>query len=227
MSPERFEHLLGLVGPLIMKHDTRFRKAIPVDERLSLSLRYLASGDSQISLSYLFRIGRKTVSSIISETTYAIAEVLRPIYLTCPTTVEHWKTIAADFEELWQFPHSIGAIDGKHIQIEKPAKTGTLFYNYKGFTSIVLLAVCDARYNFTVADVGQYGSSNDAGVLAHSEIYHAFENNIINVPADESLPGSAEGKLPYFLLGDDIFPLKTWLVKPYAGTFWARSKHPS
>ena len=218
MSPERFKHLLGLVGPLIMKHDTRFRKAIPVAERLSLTLRYLASGDSQISLSFLFRIGRKTVSSIISETTYAIAEVLRPIYLTCPTTVEHWKTIAADSEELWQFPHSIGAIDGKHIQIEKPAKTGTLFYNYKGFTSIVLLAVCDARYNFTVADVGQYGSSNDAGVLAHSEIYHAFENNIINVPADKSLPGSAEGKLPYFLLGDDIFPLKMWLVKPYAGT---------
>ena len=100
MLPERSEHLLGLVGTLRMKHDTSFRKAIPVVERLSLTLRYLASGDSQISL-YLFRIGRKTVSSMISEITSAIAEVLRPIYLKCPIRVDHWKTIAADFEEHW------------------------------------------------------------------------------------------------------------------------------
>ena len=104
------------------------------------------------------------------------------------------------------FPIRLGHLTVSTFQIEKPAKTGTFFNNHKGFTSIVLLAVCEVRYNFTVADVGQCVSSNGAGVLAPYEILHVFENNIINVPAGERFPGCAEGKLPYFLLDDDIPP---------------------
>ena len=62
MSPERFDHLLRLIGPIISKKNTSFRDAICAGERLSITLRFLASGDSQISLSFLFRVGRKSVS---------------------------------------------------------------------------------------------------------------------------------------------------------------------
>ena len=55
MSPERFEHLLQLIGPKITKEDTRFRKSIPAGECLALTLRFLASGDSQKSLSFSYR----------------------------------------------------------------------------------------------------------------------------------------------------------------------------
>ena len=67
MSPERFDHLLTLVAPFITKEDRDFRKPIPAAERLAVTLRFLASGDSQISLHYLFRIST-TLSQIISET---------------------------------------------------------------------------------------------------------------------------------------------------------------
>ena len=82
MSPERFEHLLSLVGPLIMKEDTNFRKAIPASERLMLTLRFLVSGDSQRSMSYMFLMGKKTVSRIISETTEAISTILQSTYMS-------------------------------------------------------------------------------------------------------------------------------------------------
>jgi hypothetical protein len=45
MSPERYEHLLSLVGPFIKKQSTRMREAISPSERLTVRLRYLASGD--------------------------------------------------------------------------------------------------------------------------------------------------------------------------------------
>ena len=81
MTPERFEHLLSLVGPRITKTNTRMREAISAAERLTLTLRYLASGDDQQSLSFSYRIGRTTVSHIIKETLYAIWLALKDKYV--------------------------------------------------------------------------------------------------------------------------------------------------
>jgi hypothetical protein len=39
MSPSDFEALINLVGPKIAKADSTFQKAIPVAERLALTLR--------------------------------------------------------------------------------------------------------------------------------------------------------------------------------------------
>ena len=84
----------------------------------------------------------------------------------------------------------------------------TPYYNYKGYFSIVLLAICDANYCFTLFDIGSYGSNNDSGVLANSEMGIRFATNDFNLPIAEKLNGCAYKPLPYFLLGDEIFPLK-------------------
>ena len=81
----------------------------------------------------------------------------------------------------------------------------------------MLLAICDPKYNFTMVDVGQCGSSIDSGVVINSEMGHNFEESSFDLPASESLEGCPVGQLPYYLVGDDIFPLKLWLVYPYPG----------
>ena len=217
MSPKRFEHLLQLTGHKLSKKDTRFRKAIPAAERLMLTLRFLASGDGQKSLSFAFRIGTTTVSNIISETCIAIKEKLGTKFLRPPRCPSDWLEISRDFEDFWDMPNVIGALDGKHIQIEAPANSGTLFHNYKGFFSIVLLSICDANYCFTLVDIGQYGSNNDSGLLANSIIGKNFAEKRMGLPEGRHVPGCSYNPLPYYLVGDEIFPLKTWLIKPYPG----------
>ena len=217
MSPERFEHLLTCVGPLISKGPCRSRKPISAAERLLVTLRYLATGDSQQSQSFYFRMGRSTVSNVLRETCDAIWLALNKEYLKTPTTTtSDWIHISAEFEEEWNFRHCLGAIDGKHIMMECPKNGGSAYFNYKSFHSTVLLAICDAKYCFSFIDIGSYGSTNDASVLSNSAFGQAFENH----PTDLNLPspGSYKGRnLPYVLVGDDIFPLKPWLMKPYPG----------
>ena len=66
MSPERFQHLLDLVRPQIENKVTKFRKAISAAERLAITLRFLATGDSQQTLSFSFRVGKATASKIVA-----------------------------------------------------------------------------------------------------------------------------------------------------------------
>ena len=138
-------------------------------------------------------------------------------YLSAPHTKEEWLKISQQFEENWNMPHTIGCIDGKHICIVCPKLTGTQYYNYKGCFSIVLMAVCDANYCFTMIDLGQYGRNNDSGDLASSVKGEIFDNGEMNLSAPSKIYQSSDQDLTYFLLGDEIFPLKDWLMRPFPG----------
>ena len=166
MSPERFDHLLNLVGHFIQKKRCNSRASISPGERLTLTLRYLATGDSQQSQSFNFRVGRSTASMIIKDTCDAIWTALSPTYLKTPSSEEEWMAIAKEFMAEWNFPHVVGAVDGKHICIECPKNGGSLFYNYKHFHSTVLMAICDAKYRFTSVSLGDYGRDNDAAIFS-------------------------------------------------------------
>ena len=209
MSPNHFQNLLELVRALITKKDTKMPKAITAKERLAITLRFLATGYSQQFLSFSFRMGKATVSNIATETSNAIYQVLKE-KLSAPHTKGEYLKISQEFEENWNMPHTIGCIDGKHICIVCSKLTGTQYYNYKGFVSIVLMAVCDVKYCFTMIDLGQYGSNNDSGILASSVMGEMFDNV-------SKIYQSSDQDLPYFLLGDEIFPFKDWLMRPFLG----------
>ena len=69
MSPERFNHLADLLRPSITK-DVRCRIHISVEERLAVTLRYLATGNSQRDLAFSFKLGRSAINQIIKSSVY-------------------------------------------------------------------------------------------------------------------------------------------------------------
>ena len=207
MTPPRFSHLLSLVGPSIRRQDTSFRSAIPPDERLAITLRYLVTGDSMQTISFSYRVGHSTVSGIIESTCDSLWNILMPQYLQRPTTTMEWKRVSEGFEQIWNFPHCVGAIDGKHVVMQAPGRSGSTFYNYKGTHSLVLLAVCDAHYCFTLIDIGDAGRHSDGGVLNNSAFGQAMKAGELSLPGAELLSGITS-PIPYYFVGDAAFSLK-------------------
>ena len=224
MSPERFAHLLSLVGPAITRQTTTFREPISAGERLAITLRYLVTGDSMQTISFSYRVGHSTVCGIIDSTCDALWDVLSSEYLRRPLCQEEWKWVNECFHQIWNLPHCVGAIDGKHVVMQAPANSGSNFYNYKGTFSIVLLAVCDARYCFTLLDIGDAGRHSDGGVLTNSAFGQALESGSLSLPCPEPLPGQVSPVPYFFFVGDAACPLKTYLLRPYPGRFLPQGK---
>ena len=93
-----------------------------------------------------------------------------------PTDPQDRKKIEEKFRNRWNVPHAVGALDGKHIAIRKPKKSGSEYFNYKGYFSLVLLALVDADYKFLWVNVGASGSSSDAQIFNCSKPRRRIEN---------------------------------------------------
>ncbi|XP_024890215.1 protein ANTAGONIST OF LIKE HETEROCHROMATIN PROTEIN 1-like [Temnothorax curvispinosus] len=214
MTPIQLEELLSIVGHDLKKHYV-VREPINEEQRLIVTLRYLASGDSMVSLSYQFLISVSSITNIIRETCSVIWEHLYPIVLSqCDTN--DLKEIANDFANKWNFPHCVGAIDGKHIVIQCPDNAGSEYYNYKGSHSIILLAISDANYIIRCVDIGAPGRQGDAGLFKNSAMGLFLERKEFNLPLPEAL--YEDGPiLPYVLIGDEAFPLTDYMMRPYPG----------
>lgn len=122
-------------------------------------------------------------------------------------------------------PHCIGAADGKHVRILHPRNSGSEFYNYKGFFSVVLLAVVDADYKVIFADVGCQGRISESGILRNSLLWKALINGSLGLPQPKLLPESTDKsfygsytnkQVPFYLAGDDAFPLENDMIMTYS-----------
>lgn len=133
-----------------------------------------------------------------------------------PNSPEGWKMIAQKFEDECHFRNCIGALDGRHMAIVNPLHAGSTFYNYKGTFSIVLLAMCDANYCFTYANIGAQGRISDGGVFNSCSLSEKLDRNTLHLPPPESLSRGRK-PTPYVIVADSAFALKPNIMIPYSG----------
>ena len=83
-------------------------------------------------------------------------------------SLEKWKDVANDFGKLWNHSHCLDAINGKHIAIKTPPNSGSDYFNFKGFSSIVSMAIVEAKYRYGMVDIGSFGWESNGEILAKS-----------------------------------------------------------
>ena len=87
VPPAMFDELLGRLGPLITKQETRYRNAIEPGLKLAMTLRHLTSGDRHASMKFDFRVPRNTMSVCVREVCQAIIDGYKDDCIT----VAEWR----------------------------------------------------------------------------------------------------------------------------------------
>ena len=122
MDLKHFNKILNLIAPDITSQEIiGGNKVISAAEHLTVTLSFLATGETVQSLSFQFRISDRAIYYIVKEVCNAIVKYLVPLYLKVPSTEEEWLSIAEKFQTRLQYPNAIGTINGKHVVIRKPS----------------------------------------------------------------------------------------------------------
>jgi hypothetical protein len=106
-----------------------------------------------------------------------------------PKTEQEWLAVAKHYQALCNFPHSMGAIDGKHVVLQCPRNSASEYFNYKNAFSIALFALVGATYNCAFVDAGCQGRISDSGVFTNTELHKTLETKTLCLPQPVPLNG--------------------------------------
>jgi hypothetical protein len=176
MDPALFQELSQRLEGRLTKMTTNARRPLEPSLKLAITLRFLATGTAYRQLAFQFRVAHNTISLLIPDVCNAIIAEFEDETIKLPQNPAEWKEVSDLYARRWNFEHCCGAIDGKHIAIKRPTKSGTTYHNYKNFFSMILLALVDGDYKFMWVDVGANGSTSDTAVFNDTNLKLALQN---------------------------------------------------
>ena len=77
---------------------------------------------------------------------------------------------------------------------------------------LVLFPLADADYEFTYIDIDYNGRISDKEVYVNATLSSTLENNSLNISKERKVDNFM--MLPFVIIGDDVFPMKPFIMKP-------------
>ena len=182
-----------------LQHPSMRSNALSVSTQVLVALQFYATGTMQRVTGDVHGVSQPSVSRCVTAVSSALTRHSAH-YIHFPTTEPQQRTIISNFHEIAGFPNVLGCIDGTQIPILAPHTNENTFVCRKGFHSINVQAICDAKLRFLSVTAKYPGSSHDAFVWKNSSVYHHITQQ-----------GTA---VPGWLLGDSGYPLSPFLLTP-------------
>lgn len=98
--------------------------------------------------------------------------------------------------------------------MQAPAKSDLTYFNYRKTYSIVLLAICNAKNEFSLLNIGDARLQVDKGVYSNSKLGHAIDSNFLDFPNPKALPGYGHSNIfTYVFVADEAFAIKPHMTR--------------
>lgn len=190
--------LLDIIGPQIEPNDNR-NFPIPAIQKILITLRFYATGSFLITIADNFNVSTSSVSRIVQEVTHYIA-CQRERFIKLPSNRDELREVCAEFFQIQGFPGVCGAIDCTHVKIQSPGGINAeVFRNRKGWFSINVQAVCDAKLYIREITARWPGSTHDSRIFNNSRLKARLETNEFE---------------NCYLLGDSGYACRRYLLTP-------------
>ncbi|CAM5140262.1 unnamed protein product [Eretmochelys imbricata] len=179
------------------------RAALTAEKQVAVALWKLARPDCYRSVGNQFGVGKSTVGTAVIQVASAITNIL----LSRVVTLGNVQVILDGFAAMG-FPYCGRVIDGTHIPILALVHLANQYINHKGYFSMVLQALVDHKGRFTDINMGRLEKVHDASLGIQGCLSSCKKG-----PDQKITIGDVV--IPIVILGDPVYPLLPWLMKPY------------
>lgn len=124
-------------------------------------------------MNFQFCVNNRTISHIVKQFFDAFTNILCPVYLKTPSSVDEQHKIADELDKQCNFPKTISTIDRKHVVIQMQKNGDFYYYKYKHSDSehlVISLDISGLSYELFYSDVRKNATVNDRAVCNKSKI---------------------------------------------------------
>lgn len=178
-------------------NETNRSHALSVEQQTFAALRYYATGSFQLVTGDTLGLSQSSVSRSIQKVSTALANRAGQ-YIQFPTDGRRILRIKEGFMDATGFPNVLGCVDGSLIPIKAPSSREDIYVCRKGFHALNVQGICDSQKRFLNLVVKFPGSSHDAFIWSQCGVQEFLSEN-----QDSG-----------YLLGDQAYPLKPFLLTP-------------
>ncbi len=213
MTRRTISYVVAMVSDVMAGKKHSSLAHIPVFKRVCCALSYLRTRCGYRTVATLFGVSETLVGLIVHQFTHAMTTPRMRMRFIDFFEVLECQPLHSISMERAGMPGAIGAIDGTYLPWIAPTTTND-FITRKGSNAILAQGVCDMTGKFRAFHVGYCGGWSDVTAYNHSCIQEKIAELQDAVGPACVLQGVP---IPYYLLGDGIYPISKELMPALKG----------
>ncbi|XP_017027621.1 uncharacterized protein [Drosophila kikkawai] len=213
ITESQFRYLVQKLEPIISQYaPQRKKKSFSAEERLAITLKYLATGEVHSCRNYCFRASKFVINEMIANICLGFYEHLNDQYVTLPKTDDQWRSAAEEMERKHNLPHCVGNLFMRSIQLQGTgsgaASSGAAAGDDRKRATVIFTGIVDADNNFQYATVERAASSRPNDIYNQTTAVELIRHKMHTLE-EQSEEMDRQG---YYFAGDSVLPATSYLV---------------
>ncbi|KAH8378625.1 hypothetical protein KR009_000376 [Drosophila setifemur] len=214
ITESQFRYLVQKLEPIISQYaPQRKKKSFSAEERLAITLKYLATGEVHSCRNYCFRASKFVINEMIANICLGFYEHLKDQYVTLPKTDDQWRNAAEEMERKHNLPHCVGNLFMRSIQLQSSGSgsgsSAAASSDDRKRATVIFTGIVDADNNFQYAKVERAASSRPNDIYNQTTAVELIRHKMHALDEQSDHMDRDQG---YYFAGDSVLPATSYLV---------------